>query len=62
MADKSNRKITYPQSDGFLQGLILRIKLILRLIGRSAGKPATQAAAYRISSVPGVARYRAWSD
>jgi hypothetical protein len=32
MADKSNRKITFPQSDGFLQGLILRIKLILRLI------------------------------
>ncbi len=33
MTDKSNRKITYPQSDGFFQGLTLRIKLILRLIG-----------------------------
>lgn len=33
MADKSNRKITFPQGDGFFQGLILRIKLILRLIG-----------------------------
>jgi len=33
MANKNNRKITYPQSDGFLQGLTLRIKLILRLIG-----------------------------
>jgi hypothetical protein len=33
MADKSNRKITFPQSDGFFQGLLLRIKLILRLIG-----------------------------
>jgi hypothetical protein len=33
MADKSNRKITYPQSDGFFQGLSLRIRLILRLIG-----------------------------
>jgi hypothetical protein len=33
MADKSNRKISYPQSDGFFQGLTLRIKLILRLIG-----------------------------
>jgi hypothetical protein len=33
MAEKSNRKITYPQSDGFFQGLTLRIKLILRLIG-----------------------------
>lgn len=35
MADKNNRKITYPQNDGFLQGLTLRIKLILRLIGDS---------------------------
>jgi hypothetical protein len=33
MADKSNRKITYPQNDGFFQGLSLRIRLILRLIG-----------------------------
>jgi hypothetical protein len=33
MADKTNRKITYPKSDGFFQGLTLRIKLILRLIG-----------------------------
>ncbi len=32
MADKTNRKITFPQGDGFLQGLILRIKLILRLM------------------------------
>jgi hypothetical protein len=32
MANKKDRKITYPKSDGFLQGLILRIKLILRLI------------------------------
>jgi hypothetical protein len=33
MVDKTNRKITYPQSDGFFQGLTLRIKLIMRLIG-----------------------------
>ncbi len=33
MADKTNHKITYPKSDGFLQGLTLRIKLIMRLIG-----------------------------
>jgi hypothetical protein len=33
MVDKINRKITYPKSDGFIQGLTLRIKLILRLIG-----------------------------
>jgi hypothetical protein len=32
MAEKTNRKITYPKSDGFFQGLLLRIKLILRLI------------------------------
>ena len=32
MADKTNRKITFPKGDGFLQGLILRIKLILRLL------------------------------
>jgi hypothetical protein len=35
MVDKTNRKITYPQSDGFFQGLTLRIKLIMRLIGDS---------------------------
>jgi hypothetical protein len=32
MAEKTNRKIIYPKSDGFFQGLSLRIKLILRLI------------------------------
>ncbi|NJD58069.1 MAG: hypothetical protein C3F13_09360 [Anaerolineales bacterium] len=32
MSEKSNRKIIYPQSDGVLQGLTLRIKLILRLL------------------------------
>jgi hypothetical protein len=35
MAEKTNRKITYPQTDGFFQGLTLRIKLIMRLIGDS---------------------------
>jgi hypothetical protein len=32
MSDKSNRKIIYPQGDGFFQGLSLRIKLIIRLL------------------------------
>jgi uncharacterized membrane protein YkvA (DUF1232 family) len=32
MSEKTNRKIMYPQNEGFLQGLTLRIKLILRLL------------------------------
>jgi hypothetical protein len=39
MSDKSNRKITFPQSGGFFQGLTLRIKLILRLLGDSRVSP-----------------------
>ncbi len=33
MADKTNRKISLPQSKGFFSGLTLRIKLIIRLMG-----------------------------
>lgn len=32
MADKTERKLTYPHTDGFFQSLTLRIKLILRLL------------------------------
>ena len=39
MSDKSNRKITFPQNEGFVQGLSLRIKLILRLLGDSRVNP-----------------------
>ncbi len=39
MAEKSNRKITFPQSGGFFNGLTLRIKLILRLMGDSRVSP-----------------------
>jgi hypothetical protein len=39
MSDKSNRKITCPQNEGFVQGLTLRIKLILRLLGDSRVSP-----------------------
>ena len=39
MPDKSNRKITFPQNEGFVQGLSLRIKLILRLLGDSRVNP-----------------------
>jgi hypothetical protein len=39
MSDKSNRKITFPQNEGFVQGLTLRIKLILRLLGDSRVSP-----------------------
>ncbi len=39
MAEKSNRKITLPQSGGFFNGLTLRIKLILRLMGDSRVNP-----------------------
>ena len=33
MADKNNRKITFPQNKGFFQDLTLRLKLILKLLG-----------------------------
>ena len=39
MPDKSNRKITFPQSGGFGQGVVLRLKLILRLLGDSRVSP-----------------------
>lgn len=39
MADKSNRKITLPQGGGFFNGLTLRVKLILRLLGDSRVNP-----------------------
>jgi hypothetical protein len=39
MSDKSNRKITFPQNEGVIQGLTLRIKLILRLLGDSRVNP-----------------------
>lgn len=39
MSDKSNRKITLPQSGGFFQDLTLRLKLILRLLGDGRVNP-----------------------
>jgi hypothetical protein len=39
MSEKPNRKIVIPQSEGFFQGLSLRIKLILRLLGDSRVSP-----------------------
>ncbi len=39
MSDKNNRKITYPQSDGFFQGLSMRLKLILRLLADNRVNP-----------------------
>ncbi len=39
MSEKPERKISYPKSDGFFQGLTLRIKLILRLIGDGRVSP-----------------------
>jgi hypothetical protein len=39
MSDKNNRKITFPQNGGFFQGLSLRLKLILRLLGDNRVNP-----------------------
>jgi predicted SnoaL-like aldol condensation-catalyzing enzyme len=39
MSEKPNRKIVIPQSEGFFQGLSLRFKLILRLLGDSRVSP-----------------------
>ncbi len=39
MADKSNRKITLPQSSGFFREITLRIKLIMRLMGDGRVNP-----------------------
>jgi len=39
MSEKPDRKIMFPQSGGFLQGLTLRIKLILRLLGDGRVNP-----------------------
>jgi len=39
MSDKSNRKIMLPQNGGFFQGLTLRLKLILRLLGDGRVNP-----------------------
>jgi len=39
MSEKPDRKIMFPQSGGFFQGLTLRIKLILRLLGDGRVNP-----------------------
>ncbi len=39
MADKTDRKLTFPQKSGFFQDLTLRIKLILRLLGDGRVNP-----------------------
>jgi uncharacterized membrane protein YkvA (DUF1232 family) len=39
MSDNTKRKITYPKSEGFFDGLMLRIKLIFRLMGDSRVSP-----------------------
>jgi hypothetical protein len=39
MADKTNRKITFPQNRGFFQDLTMRIKLIMRLMGDGRVNP-----------------------
>jgi hypothetical protein len=39
MSNNTKHKITYPKSEGFFDGLMLRIKLILRLIGDSRVSP-----------------------
>lgn len=39
MADRSNRKLSFPQNRGVLQDLTLRIKLILRLLGDGRVNP-----------------------
>jgi hypothetical protein len=39
MSENHNRKIMFPQSGGFFQGLTLRIKLILRLLGDGRVNP-----------------------
>ncbi len=39
MSDKNNRKIMLPQNGGFFQGLTLRLKLILRLLGDGRVNP-----------------------
>jgi hypothetical protein len=39
MANKTNRKITYPKGDGLFQDFLLRIKLILRLLADSRVNP-----------------------
>ncbi len=40
MANETKRKITFPKSQGFFDGLMLRVKLILRLMGDSRVNPA----------------------
>jgi hypothetical protein len=39
MANDTKRKLIYPKSEGFFDGLMLRIKLIMRLIGDSRVSP-----------------------
>jgi hypothetical protein len=39
MANDIKRKLIYPKSEGFFDGLMLRIKLIIRLIGDSRVSP-----------------------
>lgn len=40
MANDVKRKIIYPKSEGFFDGLLLRVKLIMRLLGDSRVNPA----------------------
>lgn len=39
MANDTKRKITFPKSEGFFDGLLLRVKLILRLLADSRVSP-----------------------
>lgn len=39
MAEKTNRKLTFPRNRGFFQDLTLRLKLILRLVGDGRVNP-----------------------